>query len=124
MNVDPVSSSTPNSNVAPATPLPGMAATSFSAPPAASPPHVQGAAPGQPPPAAEAARQVARQINAFLKSSSASVEIAFDQPSKQFIVRIVDAESNQVIRQMPSEEIIAMSQSLGRMAGLLVKKEA
>ena len=68
--------------------------------------------------------QAARAINEFLKSSSANVEFMVDGRSSKVIVRVVDSETGQVIRQMPSEEMLAISQALDRMTGLLLEQKA
>ena len=127
MNIDTVTSSGARPNVEPSTPLPGAHGPSGSA--SSAMPHKTelAAAPVsvQPAQAADAARQVERQINEFLKSSSTSVEIGFDEPTNRFIVRIVEGDTKQVIRQIPSREIIAISRSLNQVtAGLLLTQKA
>jgi flagellar protein FlaG len=101
-----------------AVPTPDNAPAPQQAAPAQTPP------PAQPPLGAEAAKQVARQINDFLKSSGSNVEFRVDQETKAVIVRVVDAETNTVIRQIPSEEMVAISHSLDQMSGLLLKQKA
>lgn len=76
------------------------------------------------PPGDEAVKQAARQINEFLKSSKADVEFAVDDSSRHVVVRIVDAQTKEVIRQMPSEETIAISKSLDQMTGVLFQQRA
>ena len=71
----------------------------------------------------DAARQVARQINEFLSSSSSDVQFSVDSESDQVVVRVVDSQTKQVIRQMPSEEMLAISKSLDRMSGLLIQQK-
>jgi len=71
-----------------------------------------------------AAQQAAAEINKFLKSSSASVEFTVEGKTDRVIVRVVDSATHQVIRQIPSEETLAISRSLDRMAGLLVEQKA
>ena len=72
----------------------------------------------------QATREAAAQINEFLKSSAASVEFTVEGTSEQVIVRVVDSATHHVIRQMPSEEALAISRSLDRMTGLLVEQKA
>lgn len=84
----------------------------------------QAAAPAHAPLSSEAVKQVARQINDFLKSSSSSIEFTVDGDSSTVVVRIVDSQTNELIRQIPSEEMIAISKSLDQMAGLLLKQTA
>ena len=73
---------------------------------------------------AEALRQVAQEVNDFLKSSQSNLQFVVDDESKKVVVRIVDSETKQVIRQMPSEEMLAISHSLDKLAGLLIQQKA
>lgn len=124
MKLDTVSRSAAGSNAAPAAPLPGTSATSTSDSASAPPLPIEAVAASQAATSAEAAHQAARQINEFLKLSSAGVEFAVDDRGGELIVRIVDTETKQVIRQMPSEEALAVSRSLDRMRGLLLEQKA
>ena len=124
MKVDSVSSAGSIPNVAPAAPLPHAVESSGYAPAPASNSATPPAAPVQPPLSAEAAQAVAHQINNFLAESAAGVEIAFDAPANRFIVRVVNSATNEVIRQMPSEEMLAIASSLDHAAGLLLKQRA
>lgn len=98
----------------------GLRKTSALAPPT----QKQAAAPAHAPLSSEAVKQVARQINDFLKSSSSSIEFTVDGDSSTVVVRVVDSQTNELIRQIPSEEMIAISKSLDQMAGLLLKQTA
>ena len=63
-------------------------------------------------------------INDFLKKSSAGIEFSVDEGSNRIIVRVVDSETRELIRQMPSEEALAIAQSLDRLTGLLLAQDA
>ena len=118
-----ISSPAAGSTVARAAPLTtasGSRETAAPQPPAQKP--VQ--APAQAPMSSEAVKQVARQINEFLKSSSSNLQFSVDADSSKVVVRIVDAQTNEVIRQIPSEEMLAMSQAMDQMTGLLIKDKA
>ena len=65
-----------------------------------------------------------RSINAFLESNSSSLEFSLDQDSKRVIVKVVDAQTNDVIRQIPTEEAIEISKALDKLQGLLVNSQA
>lgn len=75
------------------------------------------------PASAETIKQAARQINDLLKSSQADVEFTVNSESNHVVVRIVDSQTQQVIRQMPSEEMIAIAKSMDRMSGLLIQQK-
>jgi flagellar protein FlaG len=70
------------------------------------------------------AAQAAKEINDFLKSSSAGIEFQIDNQSERVIVRVVDTETKQLIRQVPTEEMVAISHALDRMTGLLLAQKA
>ena len=46
-----------------------------------------------------------------------------DSSSKQVVVRVVDSQTKEVIRQMPTDAMLAISKSLDRMSGLLLKQK-
>ena len=122
MKVGTLARPTGDSNATPAAPLPRTPGA-----PAAVFPHpatTQKAKPSQPNVSMAAAQQAAAEINKFLKSSSASVEFTVEGKTDRVIVRVVDSATHQVIRQIPSEETLAISRSLDRMAGLLVEQKA
>jgi flagellar protein FlaG len=106
----------------PAAPLPETQETLAFVVPA--PGHAQKASPGPPQLSLRATQQAAAEINKFLQSSSANVEFTVDSESNQVIVRVVDATTHQVLRQVPSEETLAISRSLDRMTGLLLEQKA
>ncbi len=110
------------SNAAPATHLPGASAAAAAGSPPSAPVHP--VAQQQPPASVEAAQQAAARINEFLKSSAANVEFTVDAASDQVIVRVVDSETQQLIRQMPTEEMLAISRALDRLSGLLLAQKA
>lgn len=89
---------------------------------AAPPTQAQAAtAPAQAQLSSEAAKQVARQINDFLNASSSNLQFLVDAESSKVLVRIVDVETNEVIRQIPSEEMLVLSRAMDQMPGLLIQ---
>ncbi len=111
------------SNAMPASASPASSSAAVAVFPHPAP--AQNASPSPPQLSMEAARHAAAQINEFLKSSSAaSVEFTVEGNSDHIIVRVVDSATNQVIRQIPSEEALAISHALDRMTGLLFAQKA
>lgn len=106
-----------------ATAPPG-ADTAASSPAAAPPASASAAAPAPQPLSSAVAQQVASQINDFLKTTSSSVEFSVAGDSNKVIVRIVDTQTNQLIRQIPSEQMLAISQALDQMRGVLFNQTA
>jgi len=106
-------------------PLQGASGSKESAaPPATAPMRPQAVAPTQAPLSRDAVKQVANQINDFLRSSSSNLQFTVDGDTSDVVVRIVDSQTKEVIRQIPSEEMLAISKSLDQMSGLLLKQKA
>lgn len=76
-------------------------------------------------PSAEDVREAADKINKVLQSLvSSNLQFSVDQDSGQTIVRVVDVETKDVIRQIPNEEALAIAKSLGKFQGLLIEQKA
>ena len=126
IQLSPVPSTAAGSTAARTAPLPGASGPRESAvpsPPPPTPTPTKAAAPAQAPLSSDAVKKIASQINDFLKSSSSSLQFAVDDDTDKIVVRIVDSQTNEVIRQMPSEEMIAISKSLDQMSGWLIKQK-
>lgn len=76
-------------------------------------------------PASKAAVEDAvRQANEFIKPVSESIQFTLDQDSGKLIVKMVDLETNQILRQFPSEEMLALSKAMDKLQGLLIHQKA
>lgn len=70
-------------------------------------------------------QNVVDNINKALKQSNKNLEFTIDSDTKRSIVKLVDSETGDVIRQFPSEEALAISRAIDRIQqGLLLKQEA
>ncbi len=49
---------------------------------------------------------------------------SIDDDTGRTIVKIVDSQTDEVIRQMPSEEVLAISKAIDKLQGLLIKQQA
>lgn len=64
-------------------------------------------------------------INQVMRQSNHSLEFSVDTDTKKSIVKLVDTETGELIRQFPSEETLAISRSIDRFQqGLLLKQKA
>jgi len=62
-------------------------------------------------------------INEQLKSSNSSLQFIVNDKSNDVIVRIIDRDSGEVIRQIPPESIVRLRDSMKDMSGLFVEKK-
>jgi flagellar protein FlaG len=68
--------------------------------------------------------QAARRIEKFVQPISSDLQFSVDEASGSQVVRVIDRATQQVIRQMPSEEMLAIASALDRLQGLLVRQQA
>jgi len=69
--------------------------------------------------APDAARAVARQIEAYLRSNGRSVEFSVDADSGRTIVSVRDKETGELIRQIPGDEVLRIAQAMKELTSLL-----
>lgn len=65
-----------------------------------------------------------KSINETIQAMSPGVEFTIDDESHRTIIKVVDQQNKQVIRQIPSEEVIEISNALDRLQGLLIRQTA
>jgi flagellar protein FlaG len=62
--------------------------------------------------------------NNFLKTVTNAVEFTIDKESGDTVVKVVDTATKEVVRQFPSEEMLAIAKALDKIQGLLIKQKA
>jgi flagellar protein FlaG len=75
----------------------------------------------------DAAREVESaldSINKTMKSLSHRLEFSIDEDSQRQVVKVVDPDTKEVIRQMPSKEALEIAKALDRLQGLLIRQQA
>ncbi len=65
-----------------------------------------------------------KNINSALKDKTPGLEFSIDDDSQRTVVRIVDRDTQQVIRQLPSEEALEIAKAIDTLTGLLQKQSA
>lgn len=72
----------------------------------------------------KAVTEAVNAINAQVQRVSQNLKFSIDQESGRTVVKVVEGESGKVIRQIPSEEALAISQALEKMQGLIIEQKA
>lgn len=76
-------------------------------------------------PSAEQLKNAVENINRALKQSNRNLEFSVDESTDKQIFRLKDSETGEVIRQYPTEEMLAISRAIDQVQqGLLLKQEA
>lgn len=71
-----------------------------------------------------AVQKAAEQIDRKLAESFSDLRIRIDDTLKYPVVRVVDSNSGELIRQVPSEETVRIAKRLDALSGLLLRGKA
>jgi len=63
-------------------------------------------------------------LNNFVETQSQGIQFSLDDGSGKIVVKIVDVETNAVLRQIPSAEALSIARSLDKLQGLLIREKA
>lgn len=72
-------------------------------------------------PSEKALMAAVEAANRSMAKANAQVQFAVDEDSGRTLIRVVDTESRQVIRQIPSEEMLAIARNIEKLQGLIVR---
>lgn len=73
----------------------------------------------------EQVKNAVDNINKALKQSNKNLEFSVDESTKKQMFKLKDVETGDVIRQYPTEEMLAISRAIDQVQqGLLLKQEA
>lgn len=75
-------------------------------------------------PPREAVQAAVDNVNAALAASNRSIEFSIDPDVKTLVVRVIDKQDGSVLRQMPSQEMLAIAKALDQVKGLLLRNQA
>lgn len=65
-----------------------------------------------------------KQINEFISPIMQSIQFSTDNDSGRVVVKVVDSETQKVLRQIPNEEVLAISKTLDKLQGLIIRQTA
>ena len=74
-------------------------------------------------PGSEQIEEVVTRLQKTLQHVEPRIELSVDKELKQVIVRVFDEESGDLIRQIPSEEILKLDRFFADQSGLFVEEE-
>ncbi len=68
--------------------------------------------------------QVVKHLNDYAQTINREVQFSIDKDSGRTLVKVVDLKTKEVIRQMPSEEVLRLDRYLSRGDGLVFHAKA
>jgi flagellar protein FlaG len=73
---------------------------------------------------AERLQDAVEKMNELMQSGNRSLRFQVDDTTERVVVKVLDIETDEVIRQIPSEETLKFSEFLEGMVGLIFDKKA
>jgi flagellar protein FlaG len=67
----------------------------------------------------EQLNEMAQSLQDFVKSFNRSLEFSVDDETNRNVITVKDADSGDVVRQIPSQEMLDLIKSLGKTTGVL-----
>lgn len=64
-----------------------------------------------------------KKLNEMVSPLATSVEFTLDEESGKTVVKVIDMETRNVLRQIPNEEALAFSRNLDRLQGLILRQQ-
>lgn len=75
-------------------------------------------------PAPEDTRKALDDINKFVHQVTSDITFSIDEDTGKSIIKVVDRQTNEVIRQIPAQEVVEIAKALDKLQGLLIKQSA
>lgn len=66
----------------------------------------------------------AQAANEFISHVNDNLQFSVDDDTGKTIIKVVDSTTNEVIKQIPSEEMIAIAKAMDKLKGLLIQQKA
>lgn len=85
-------------------------------------------APGTDEPGAKTAspgqvEKAVEDVQRFVETMTNNLQFSIDDDSGRTVVKVVDRQTEEVLRQIPSEEMLDIARTLGKLKGLLVEQK-
>ncbi len=85
-----------------------------------------------PEPTSEAVKVAVEKLNTQIQSLQRDLSFSIDEDSGRTVVRVIDSETKEVVRQIPSEEVLKLAQQLEvilsevgeQLSGVLLEEQA
>jgi len=71
-----------------------------------------------------AVEEIVEDLNQFVQQIERELRFSIDDDSGETIIKVIDSKTDEVIRQIPREEIVNLRRHLGEVRGMLFKTEA
>lgn len=73
-------------------------------------------------PPREAVAQAVGEVNAFLASSNSHVQFQVHEASQRMMVEVIDDKTQEVVKTIPSKELLDLAAKIGELVGTLIDR--
>ncbi|HEY0563303.1 MAG TPA: flagellar protein FlaG [Methylophilus sp.] len=65
-----------------------------------------------------------KKLNDYVAPALQTIQFSIDQESDRVVVKVVDTATQKVLRQIPNEEVMAITKTLDKLQGLVIRQTA
>jgi flagellar protein FlaG len=65
-----------------------------------------------------------KKLNDYVAPALQTIQFSIDQESERIVVKVVDTTTQEVLRQIPNEEVLAITKTLDKLQGLVIRQTA
>lgn len=65
-----------------------------------------------------------KKLNDYVAPALQTIQFSIDDETDRIVVKVVDTETQKVLRQIPNEEVLAITKSLDKLRGLVIRQTA
>ena len=124
MAIQPLTPYVPPASTAPSNAVGQVAQATSTHQAAETEPAKEAEAVARPPPSREQLDRAVSEVRKALAPVARNLQFSIDDATGRSVVKVVDSTTNEVIRQLPSEELLALTRSMDSLSGLFVKQKA
>lgn len=74
-------------------------------------------------PSRQAVNEAMQEMQKVMSPVARNLQFSIDEQTGRTVVKVVDADTSEVIRQLPSEELLNIAHALDKLSGLLLKQK-
>jgi len=75
-------------------------------------------------PSPEEVKGAVEMINKAIQALARDLRFSMDEDTKSTVVKVVDSNTGEVIRQFPTEEVLQIAKALDKWQGMLIRQKA
>nr|WP_314899475.1 flagellar protein FlaG [uncultured Deefgea sp.] len=75
-------------------------------------------------PSKEERRDAVEKLNSVIKQKNESLQFSIDDDTDIRVVKLIDMNTKETVRQFPSEEIVNIARAIDKLQGMLVRDKA